>query len=217
MRYFPVFLDLQGRSAVVIGGGRVAERKVLTLLACGARGTVISPAMTPKLSYLAQAGAIRRHTRRWRPVDLKEAFLIMATTDDPKANAEIARRAHLDSRLVNIADDPDRCNVIMPSVITRGDLIIAVSTSGKSPALARRIRQELEGSFGAEYGRFLHLLGAIRLQVQSRVPSIARRRRVLQRLAASDLLTLLRQGKKRQVQKRIRQIVGLKNLTLNGY
>jgi precorrin-2 dehydrogenase/sirohydrochlorin ferrochelatase len=217
MRYFPAFLDLQGRSVVVIGGGRVAERKVLTLLACGARVTVISPAMTPKLSYLAQAGAIRRHPRRWRPVDLKEAFLIMATTDDRKTNAEITRQAHADSRLVNIADDPARCNVIMPSVITRGDLIIAVSTSGKSPSLARRIRRELEGSFGAEYGKFLRLLGAIRQQVQSRVPSMARRRRILQRLAASDLLTLLRQGKKRQVQKRIRQIVGLKNLTLNGY
>ncbi|HTN43162.1 MAG TPA: bifunctional precorrin-2 dehydrogenase/sirohydrochlorin ferrochelatase [Nitrospiria bacterium] len=217
MRYFPAFLDLQGRSAVVIGGGRIAERKVLTLLACGARVTVVSPGLTPKLSYLVQAGAIRGHARRWRPVDLKEAFLIMATTDDRKANAEIARRAQADSRLVNIADDPARCNVIMPSVITRGDLIIAVSTSGKSPSLARRIRRELEGSFGAEYGKFICLLGSIRKQVQSRVPSMARRRRILQRLAASDLLTLLRQGKKRQVQKRIQQIVGLKDLTLNGY
>jgi precorrin-2 dehydrogenase/sirohydrochlorin ferrochelatase len=195
----------------------VAERKVLTLLTCGAKVTVVSPTLTPKLSYLAKAGAIRRHARRWRPVDLKEAFLIMATTEDRKANAEIARHAHADSRLVNIADDPARCNVIMPSVITRGDLTIAVSTSGKSPSLARRIRRELEGSFGAEYGKFLRLLGAIRQQIQSQVPSMARRRRILQRLAASDLLTLLRQGKKRQVQKRIQQIVGLKNLTLKGY
>ena len=217
MRYFPAFLDLQGRSAVVIGGGRVAERKVLTLLACGARVTVISPALTPKLSYLVQAGAIRRHARRWRPVDLKEAFLILGTTDDRKANGEIARQAHAHSRLVNIADDPARCNLIMPSVITRGDLTIAVSTSGKSPSLARRIRRELEGSFGVEYGKFLRLLGAIRQQVQSRVPSMARRRRILQQLAGSDLLTLLRQGKKSQMQKRIRKIVGLKNLTLNGY
>ncbi|MBI3596152.1 MAG: bifunctional precorrin-2 dehydrogenase/sirohydrochlorin ferrochelatase [Nitrospirae bacterium] len=216
MRYFPVFLDLQGKPVAVIGGGRVAERKVLTLLACGARVTVISPALTPKLSYLARAGAIRRCARRWRPADLKEAFLIVATTNDRKTQAEIARRIDLNSRLLNMADDPARCNVIAPSVMTRGDLTIAVSTGGKSPALARRIRLELERSFGAEYGKFLNLLGSVRQEVQSRVPSIARRRRILQRLAASDLLTLLRQGKKRQVQKRIRQIVGLKNLTLNG-
>ncbi|HET6464952.1 MAG TPA: bifunctional precorrin-2 dehydrogenase/sirohydrochlorin ferrochelatase [Nitrospiria bacterium] len=214
MRYFPAFLDLQGRSVVVIGGGRVAERKVLTLLVCGAGVTVISPAMTPKLSYLAQAGAIRRQARRWRPLDLKEAFLIIATTNDRKANAEIARQAYAHSRLVNISDDPARCNVIIPSVITRGDLIIAVSTSGKSPSLARRIRRELEGSFGAEYGKFLRLLGGIRQQVQSRVPSMVRRRRILQRLAASDLLALMRQGKKKQMQRRIREIVGLEDLVL---
>jgi len=214
MRYFPAFLDLQGRSVVVIGGGRVAERKVLTLLACGARVTVISPRMTPKLTYLARAGGIRHYSRSWRPADFKEAILIMATTDDRKANAEIARRAHSNFRLVNIADDPARCNVIMPSVIKRGDLIIAVSTSGKSPSLARRIRRELDGSFGAEYGKFLRLLGAVRQQVQSRVPSMARRRRILQRLAGSDLLALMRKGNQKQLRRRVREIVGLKDLTL---
>ncbi|MBI3812101.1 MAG: bifunctional precorrin-2 dehydrogenase/sirohydrochlorin ferrochelatase [Nitrospirae bacterium] len=216
MRYYPVFLDLQGRPAAVIGGGGVAERKVLALLACGARVTVISPALTKKLSYLARAGAIRHRKRRWRPADLIEPFLTIATTNDRKVNAEIAHRAHAASRLVNIADDPARCNVIAPAVVTRGDLIIAVSTSGRSPALARRIRRELERSFGAEYGRFLKLLGQVREQVQERIPSIARRRRILQRLVASDLLTVLRQNKTGLAQKRIRQIVGLKGLTLKA-
>jgi siroheme synthase-like protein len=198
----------------VIGGGGVAERKVLTLLASGARVTVISPVLTKKLSYLAAAGAIHHRRRRWRPDDLKEAFLIITTTNDRKANAGIARWAHAASRLVNVADDPARCNVIAPAVITRGDLIIAVSTSGKSPALARRIRRELERSFGAEYGRFLKLLGQVREQVRARIPSIARRRRILQRLVGSDLLGLLRQGKTGLTQRRIRQIVGLKGLML---
>lgn len=214
MRYYPVFLDLREKPVAVIGGGGVAERKVLTLLACGARVTVISPVLTKKLSYLAQAGALHHRKHRWRPQDLKDAFLILATTNDRKVNAEIALRAHADSRLVNIADDPARCNVIAPSVITRGDLIIAVSTSGKSPALARRIRQELERSFGAEYGKFLKLLGQVREQVQARISSMARRRRILQRLVASDLLTLLRRGKTDLAQKRIRRVVGLKGLTL---
>ncbi|MBI3995364.1 MAG: bifunctional precorrin-2 dehydrogenase/sirohydrochlorin ferrochelatase [Nitrospirae bacterium] len=214
MRYYPAFLDLQEKSAVIIGGGRVAERKALTLLACGARVTVISPTLTKKLSYLAQAGAIRHRKRRWRPGDLQEAFLVLATTNDRRANAEIARRAQAACRLVNVADDPGRCNMIAPSVIARGDLIIAVSTSGKSPALARRIRRELERSFGAEYGRFLKLLGQVREQVQARIPSMARRRRILNGVVASDLFTLLREGKKDQVQKRIRRIVGLKGLAI---
>ncbi|HUK57493.1 MAG TPA: bifunctional precorrin-2 dehydrogenase/sirohydrochlorin ferrochelatase [Nitrospiria bacterium] len=214
MRYFPALLDLRNKPVVVIGGGRVAERKVLTLLACGAQVTVISPTLTRKLAYLALAGAIRRRARRWRPADLREAFLIMATTNDRKTNAEIARRVDPDARLINTADDPSRCNVISPAVMTRGDLIIAVSTNGKSPALARRIRMELEQSFGAEYGKFLRLLGSIRQQVQSQVPLMARRRQILQRLTASDLLPLIRQGKKRQIQKRIRKIVGLKDLIL---
>lgn len=214
MRYYPVFLDLQGRAVAVIGGGRVAERKVLTLLTCGAQVTVISPVLTRKLSRLAQAGALRHRARRWHPRDLKEAFLIIATTNDRRANAEIARLGDSHSRLVNIADDPSRCNVIAPSIVTRGDLIIAISTSGKSPALARRIRQELERSFGAEYGKFLRLLGQVREQLQARVPSMAQRRRIFQRLAASDLLTLLRQDKTGLAQKRIRQIVGLKDLRL---
>jgi precorrin-2 dehydrogenase/sirohydrochlorin ferrochelatase len=214
MRYYPVFLDLQGKPVLVIGGGKVAERKALALLASGARVTVVSPALTKKLSYLAQAGAIRHRRRRWRPEDLKASFLIMAATNDRTANAEVTRRVDSNSRLINVVDDPSRCNVITPAVITRGDLIIAVSTSGKSPALARRIRQELERSFGPDYGTFLKLLGRVREQVQARVPFIVRRRRILQRLVASDLLTLIRQGKTDLARKRIRQIVGLKGLTL---
>jgi precorrin-2 dehydrogenase/sirohydrochlorin ferrochelatase len=214
MRYYPVFLDLQGKPVLIIGGGRVAERKTLSLLASGARVTVVSPTLSKKLSYLAQAGAIRHRRRRWRAEDLKASFLIIAATNDRTANAGVSRRVDSNSRLINVVDDPSRCNVITPAVITRGDLIIAVSTSGKSPALARRIRQELEQSFGPDYGTFLKLLARVREQVQARVSSIVQRRRILQRLVASDLLTLLRQGKTGLAQKRIRKIVGLKGLML---
>lgn len=214
MRYYPVFLDLQGKPVVVVGGGKVAERKALTLLICGARITVVSPALTKKLFHLVQAGAIRHRNRRWRPSDLQEAFLVIAATNDRKNNAKIAGRVDTRFRLINTVDDPARCNVIAPSVIARGDLIIAVSTSGRSPALARRIRQELERSFGNEYAGFLKILREVREQVQSRVPSIVRRRRILQGLAASDLLTLLRQGKTDRAKRRIQEIVGLKGLRL---
>jgi precorrin-2 dehydrogenase len=214
MRYFPVFLDLHEKPAVVIGGGAVAERKVLALLACGARITVVSPSLTRKLSYLVRAGALRQRKRRWRDADLREAFVVLATTNDPVSNAEVARRVRSRSRLINVADDPLRCNFILPSVLTRGDLTIAVSTSGKSPAVARRIRQELERSLGNVYGRYLRMMGEVRGQVQDRVLSIQRRRSIMKRLAASDLLALLRRGKTMEARKRIRRIVGLKGLRL---
>jgi precorrin-2 dehydrogenase len=214
MRYFPVFLDLHEKPAVVIGGGAVAERKVLALLACGARITVVSPSLTKKLSYLVQAGALRHRKRRWRDADLREAFVVLATTNDPASNAEAARRVRSRAGLINVADDPLRCNFILPSVLTRGDLTIAVSTSGQSPAVARRIRQELERSLGNVYGRYLRTMGEVRGQVQDRVPSIRRRRSIMKGLAASDLLALLQGGKTRQARKRIRRIVGLKGLRL---
>lgn len=214
MRYYPVSLDLQGKPVTVVGGGAVAERKVISLLACGARLTLIAPVLTPKLLLMSRAGAVRHRARRWRAGDLNGAFLVIAATDDPELNARIGEEAGRMSRLFNSVDDPDRSNFIAPAVVARGDLILTVSTSGKSPALARRIRLELERSFGADYGRFLKLMGQVRKQVQARIPSMARRRRILQRLAASDLLSLLRRGKSVQAHKRIRKVVGLKDLTL---
>jgi len=214
MRYYPVLLNLNEKPVIVLGGGPVAERKVLPLLACGARVTVISPSLTKKLSYLAQAGAIRYRKKRWGPADVRGAFMILATTNDPKGNADAARRIDSELHLINVADDPSLCNFIMPSVITRGNLIIAVSTSGKSPALARRIRQELEKSFGTAYGQFVRLLGDIRDQVRKQVPSIRRQRNIMNRLAASDVLSLLRAGHQAQASRRIRRIVGLKELEL---
>lgn len=215
MRYYPVFLDLQGRPVTVIGGGRVAERKVGPLLICGAAVTVISPSLTRKLRLLVRAGAIRHRARSWRRGDLAGALLILATTHSRMANARIAQSLDPNSRLINIADDPSRCNVIAPSIVTRGDLTIAISTSGKSPALARRIRRELEQSFGSEYGRFLKILGQVRTQLKARVPSMAKRRRILERLTGSDLLSLLRRGKQDEAMRSVRKLVGLKGLKLS--
>ena len=215
MKYYPAFLDLHGRFAVVVGGGRVAERKVLTLLACGAQVSVISPKLTRRLSLLNKAGAFQHKKRRWRVKDLTKALLTIAATDDRKVNGEIARRIDSNVRLINVVDDPSRCNIIAPSIVKRGDLILAISTGGKSPALARRVREDLEKFLGKEYGNFLQLLGQVRKQVQERVPSVTRRRSILRKLVASDLLSLLRQGKKAVAMRRVRQLVGLKGLHLS--
>ncbi|HEY4484951.1 MAG TPA: bifunctional precorrin-2 dehydrogenase/sirohydrochlorin ferrochelatase, partial [Nitrospiria bacterium] len=167
---------------------------------------------TKNLDRFGKNGAIRHRKRLWRPADLKNAMLILAATNDRTANSEIARLADFRTRLVNAVDDPDRCSFIAPAILTRGDLIVAISTSGQSPALAKKLRGELKRTIGPEYGKYLKLLARIRNQVQARVPSIEKRRRILNRLAESDLLTWVRRGGKLQIRKRIERIRGMKGI-----
>ncbi|HEY4485294.1 MAG TPA: bifunctional precorrin-2 dehydrogenase/sirohydrochlorin ferrochelatase, partial [Nitrospiria bacterium] len=118
MKYYPAFLDLRGKPVVVIGGGRVAERKVRTLISCGARVTVVSPVLTKPLARFGRNGEIRIRKRGWRPADLKNTMLILAATNYRKTNSEIARLADFRTRLVNAVDDPDRCSFIAPAILT---------------------------------------------------------------------------------------------------
>lgn len=162
MRYYPVSLKIAGRSCLVIGGGRVAERKVLGLLVCEGQVTVISPELTPGLAALHREGRITWRNRPYRPGDLAGAFLVIAATDDEQTQAAVQKEAVQEKILLNIADVPQCCNFILPSTLGRGDLTIAVSTGGKSPALAKQIREQLEERFGPEYAIYLDLLGALR-------------------------------------------------------
>jgi len=162
MRYYPVNLDVQNRSCLVVGGGRVGTRKVTTLLACGAHVTVISPAVTPELEAMAEQKQIIWLTRDYRSSDLDQTFLVIGATDDQALNRQIHKDADKAQRLCNIADQPDLCNFILPAFIRQGDLMIAVSTAGKSPAFAKHLRRQLEKQYGPEYGQFLTLMGAIR-------------------------------------------------------
>ncbi len=162
MPYYPVCLDLRDRACLVIGGGRVAERKVRGLCDCQARVTVLSPDLTPGLRQLADSGTITVIDRPYRPGDLNGFFLVIAATDDPAAQEEIHGEATEKNILLNVADVPDRCNFILPATVRRDEFCIAVSTGGSSPALARRIRQELEGRYGPEYGIYTAMLGILR-------------------------------------------------------
>jgi precorrin-2 dehydrogenase / sirohydrochlorin ferrochelatase len=162
MRYYPVNLKIADRPCLVIGGGRVAERKIMGLLACGARVTVVSPELTPGLAALHREERIAWHNRPYRQGDLAGAFLVIAATDDKPTQDAIQQEADRDNILLNIADVPRRCNFILPSILSRGDLTIAVSTGGKSPALAKQVREELEERFGPEYAIYLDLLGVLR-------------------------------------------------------
>lgn len=166
MRYYPVCLDIKGRACLVVGGGGVGTRKARGLLAAGARVTVVSPGITPELEALVQGG-IEWRQRAYRPGDLEGMFLVFGATDDEALNRRIFDDAGKRNMLVNIADRPESCSFILPSVVHRGDLLIAVSTSGKSPAFAKKLRQDLEKSYGKEMALFLQLMGAIRERLLS--------------------------------------------------
>jgi siroheme synthase-like protein len=170
--YYPVFLGLNGRPCTVVGGGQVALRKVATLLECGACVTVISPELCPELEELAHDGKITAVLRAYRAGDLKGAFVAIAATDDSAINAKAAREARAKRALVNVVDDASQSDFIAPAVIRRGDITIAISTSGHSPALARKLRTVLEQQFGNEYADLARLIGEVRAEVRQEKISV---------------------------------------------
>ena len=167
MRYYPVNLDIRNRKCLVVGGGSVGTRKVMTLLDCGAKVTVVSNEVTRQLLKLADSGSIVLKKRPFQISDLDKMFLVIGATDNPELNLQIHTQAEQVGMLCNIADRPEVCNFILPAIVNRGDLIIAISTSGKSPAFAKKIRKDLEKEFGTEYEKFLKLMGRIRNKLLS--------------------------------------------------
>jgi precorrin-2 dehydrogenase/sirohydrochlorin ferrochelatase len=159
MKYYPIFLDVQDRDCLVVGGGTVGTRKAMGLYRSGARVRVISQQFSPELETIS---GISRVCKPYEPSDLARAFLVFAATDNRALNQQIRQDATASSVLCNVADAPDRSDFILPSVVDRGDLVCAVSTAGASPALAKKIRKDLEQMLGPEYTDFLVLMKNIR-------------------------------------------------------
>ena len=170
--YYPVFLDLKGRRCLVVGGGSVAERKTRMLLEHNALVTVISPALNQGLQQLAEQGAIQVVPRNFKSNDLRGAFLAIAATDDPITNAAVSDKGRKQRILINVVDDPKVSDFIVPSIVRRGDITIAISTAGKSPALARKIRTELDAILPAQYARLLSLVSDVREELAQRQISV---------------------------------------------
>ena len=164
--YYPIFLNIQGRKCVVVGGGEVAERKARALADQGASVTVISARVCDGLARLAEQGTIQISRRDYQSGDLEDALIAIAATDDPMVNMEVAREGRERGVLTNVVDDPEHSDFIVPSLLRRGDISIAVSTGGKSPALARRIRTELEQSFASEYASLALLISEVRQELK---------------------------------------------------
>jgi precorrin-2 dehydrogenase/sirohydrochlorin ferrochelatase len=189
VNYYPAFLNLSGRKAVVVGGGKVAERKVLALLAAGADITVISPSLTRGLREALSGRRIRHLPRAYRKNDLNGAFLVIAATDSPEANRRVSKDA---PALVNVVDVPAECNFIAPSVVRRGPLLIAISTGGASPAFSRALRKELQICYGPEFSMYLKFVKEVRAKAMAAVPEKKMRENFLKRLASEEILAVLR-------------------------
>jgi siroheme synthase-like protein len=193
---------------VVIGGGKIAEGKVEGLLAAQAKVTVISPDLTSYLHALVEDRRITYLARTYQPGDLTGAFLVICATDQAKINHQVWQEASANRQLVNVVDDTPRCNFIAPSILRRGDLTIAISTSGKAPALAVRLKERLQHELGPEYERFLELAGELREPLARHIPDFETRKALWYELVDSEILDLLAQGDEAGAREIISQIVG---------
>jgi len=174
-RYFPAFLDLRGRRCLVVGGGDVGTRKAETLAECGASVTVVSPSATVELAALVAAGRVVHRQRPFAARDLVGVVLAVAATGVDAVDRAVATLARRRRILINVVDRPKDCDFIVPSVLRRGALQIAVSTGGRSPALAREIRRELEALFPSDYGDFVERVGEARGRARAAATTVAAR------------------------------------------
>jgi precorrin-2 dehydrogenase/sirohydrochlorin ferrochelatase len=208
MRYYPIHLDIQNRHCLVVGGGGVGTRKVKTLLKCGAKVTVVSPEISDRLQNLAESARLTLKPRPYQTEDIEGMFLVIGASDDETLNRQISSDAERRNTLCNIADRPEKCNFILPSIVRRDDLVITISTSGRSPALAKKLRKKLERRFGPEYGDFLKLMGAIRSKLLSQAHEPEVHKPLFEQLIDSNLIVLIQEGKTEDINALLAKILG---------
>ncbi|MDD5712485.1 MAG: bifunctional precorrin-2 dehydrogenase/sirohydrochlorin ferrochelatase [Smithellaceae bacterium] len=209
MKYYPLELTVADRKCIVVGGGEVAERKVRRLLDCGAKICVIDRKLTPFLAKAATDGRIVHVAGDYTPEFLSDALLVIGATDNQDVNEQISRDARQRGILVNIVDQPLLCDFILPALLERGDLSIAVSTGGKSPALARRLREDLAENVGPEYGLFVKIMGELREKVLSRGGTPEDHKKIFAALVDSEILSHIKKGNSAGVRETIRRITGI--------
>jgi siroheme synthase-like protein len=187
MSLFPIFVKLEGRLIVVVGGGNIAEAKIPGVLAAGARIRLIAPSITPQIAEWVRFGKTDWLPKEFTAADLDGAFLVIAATSAPGVNEAVFREAETRGILCNAVDDIEHCHFYYGAVVQRGDLQIAISTNGKSPALAQRLRLEFEAEFGQEYEAWLQWLGAAREALRESGPSTEANKKLLHELASRPM------------------------------
>jgi precorrin-2 dehydrogenase/sirohydrochlorin ferrochelatase len=208
MKHFPIHIDIRGKLAVIIGGGGVAQRKCLSLLDAGAKVRVISPELVPAMRKLASEHRIDHLSREYRQGDLENAFLVFAATNRREANMAVAVEATALGIPVNVADSPELSTFVSPALVSRGDLLLTISTGGKSPALSGKIRRDLEARFGEEFDLALRLLGAIREKLLTEKRSSKYNKKLFDALVAHDLPGLFRNKSFNEIDRLLRELFG---------
>ena len=208
--FYPLFIELRNRPVLVVGGGPIAERKVDSLLQAEAAVTLVAPDLTAHLKQLAAAGSIRTERRKFEEADLENVLLVISATDDVETQERVAALARAHGILINTVDQPRLCDFIVPAVVRHGDVIAAISTSGKSPALAAALKSKIESVVTKDAARAASILGAIRNEVHARFTDPARRKDAFERIVNSGILDWISQcDDAAALQKVCRMIEGL--------
>ena len=205
--FFPIYLNLSRKRVVVIGGGDVAERKITSLSGTDAAITVISPTLTSQLLALSKSNAINWQKRGYVAGDCSGATLVFSATDDPNVSQQVWEEAREAGILVNTADEPSLCDFIMPAVVRRGELAVAISTGGASPALAATLREQLSEVLGPEYEQLLELLLQVRPEIQQRFLDERERKALHYRILESNLIDLLKRQDRKGAELVLRNII----------
>jgi len=208
--YYPIYVQLNEQPCVVIGGGKIAEGKVDGLLAANAKVKIISPELTPHLHDLVKQNQVEYAARNYQVGDLTGAFMVICATDQTDINHQVWQEASANQQLVNVVDDTPRCNFIAPAILRKGDLNIAISTGGKAPALAVRLKERLQEEIGPQYERFLELSGQLREPLARHIPDFETRKKLWYELVDSDILELLSQDNEPAALDLISEVVGFR-------
>ena len=206
--FYPVYLNLNHKRVVVVGGGEVAERKVESLLGTGASIVVISPEVTSRLLALAEEKQLELHKRAYAPGDCDGATLVLSATNDPKLSKTVFEDATRSGALVNTADQPALCDFIMPAVLRHGDIAIAISTGGASPGLAARLRQKISEVIGPEYGQLAEMLSKARPEIHKRLQEEDERKALQYRILDSGIIERLKENDRAGAERLLREIIG---------
>jgi len=196
--YYPIFLDVEGRNAVIIGGGNVCARKAETMMQHGANVIVVSPEFTDEIEQWARDGRVTLRRKRYDESDLDGANIVIASTDEQSVNEQIAADSRRRRIPVNVVDVTPLCEFIVPAIVESGSIRIAVSTGGKSPAVARTLKEDLQRMIGTEYAEANDVLGSLRDSAKRVLPTDTDRKRFFDGIIAKDILGLLRAGKRRE-------------------
>jgi len=206
--YYPIFLDIEGRAVVIIGGGNVCARKAETMMNYGARVTVVSPEFTEEIETWAGAGSLEIRRKRYEESDLDGANIVIASTDDQTVNEQIAADCRRRRIPVNVVDVTPLCEFIVPAIIDKGSITIAVSTGGKSPAIARTLKEDLQRLVGPEYTEVNDLLGTLRDSAKRVLPTDVDRKRFFDGIISRGILGMLREGRRVDAYRAIAEACG---------